>query len=519
MSTDSNVDTSSSSLNESGNVEQATFNSQDTNSLSNLIECYDLYFRFNHRSNTTTTRIQCVSHFVEYHYAKYSHYFDPDGYTKFIAEVFFDPSQEVFDQLLLLHFEENSVLLETVFYKIISHNRFKPWFRQMNEYSVTRLKYRIGQFRYWIEKDRLKKIAIFKKKNLYDIVYNNKSICQQISKTETKTRVANDYIKVESNNNIILSKLLLEKIVSYSIVFNDFSEQRYKESSYSAFRNEHTNLSDIVDVSQILNFALVSKHFFSYVSKVVNNKHFDWNGFLNINNTSNEYSLVKSAPLYFNYESIKYIPYDKGVGYAYRLMSRVETFVIQSDEGGYSNGDQVRKSIFDQQYRDLDNIESNYRYYVVTDRYLVYPPPMPNLKEIVITKYLGFEQNYTKLLTHIMVTTPNANGNGIERFTVNIIKDSSDDPDCSYLYFLKPLFDYHSKTLKSIDISYSLLNREDYTHLYVLMGDIIPQIKENHINLTMVVEKSSEPLAAYFDDDDSPEINQFLVDTIQIINK
>ncbi|EFA86159.1 hypothetical protein PPL_00721 [Heterostelium album PN500] len=63
----------------------------DLNSLIKFNRVYHLYYQCL-ENRDDKTRSQCVSFFVQYHKWKFLHNIDVEGYTKFIVDVFFDPS-------------------------------------------------------------------------------------------------------------------------------------------------------------------------------------------------------------------------------------------------------------------------------------------------------------------------------------------------------------------------------------------------------------------------------------------
>ncbi|EFA84236.1 hypothetical protein PPL_03313 [Heterostelium album PN500] len=108
-------------------------------------------------------------------------------------------------------------------------------------------------------------------------------------------------------------------------------------------------------------------------------------------NVDNEYSLIKSPPLFFDYESIKFIRYDDSAEQITQFFSRVELFHIKSDE--YD----VKINVFSRKYINVsndDSYEDFYRYMITSDLYFTYLPPMPNLKNIFLHEYYGYERSH-----------------------------------------------------------------------------------------------------------------------------
>ncbi|EFA84986.1 hypothetical protein PPL_01980 [Heterostelium album PN500] len=341
------------------------------------------------------------------------------------------------------------------------------------------LESKIIMFGYTLDGDsRQTSLDFFSYKKLCDIVYNDK-LLEMIEYYNNKRNTISHTSKILNINNstIVLPDILLDKIVTYAIPFDrDFSGGAFSIRMKMFAKHSH----HLIDAVNLLNYALVSKKLFQYVSKFIkSNSHFSWNGYLNFNS---EFSLVRSEPSFFNYESIKYIPYDHGVDYANRLMSRVDTFAIVSDEIDYSvKGMVSRDSMFDDKdLYDYETFEEEYRDAIISQGYLVYPPAMPNLKDIFVLNYYGYSSNYSDLLSNIFSQTPNGDGHGIERFYIKIVKDWKSSPRFSNLGFLGPLLKFHSKTLKSIRIRYRDMKAFDVGEILKVFIQIHPFLVENN---------------------------------------
>ncbi|EFA79959.1 hypothetical protein PPL_06780 [Heterostelium album PN500] len=456
---------------------QAILNYKDRNSLSNLIKIYDQYFKCDQHS--TESRITCVKFFVQYHTAyKFAHYFDVKGYAKFIAEVFFEQTTEVFKEIVNLVPVTRTSVIKDIYQRVVNDIRLNVWFRKWNESDVSGLKERIANFSYCLEYDRFEPIGIFTYDYLYDIIYNGNVLAKQMLIVEKRSyrgedndddddeiSIQKEDVEESLTNNIKLSELLLEKIISFSLLYDKNRDFHNKRRRFRFYRN---HFPYFVDKDQIITVAKVSKQFFKIISKMIVNKHFNWRGDLELNNNNNyRYNLVRSPPLYFDYESIKYIPYDKGIEYANHMMSRVEVFTIESDESDHSALDSTSRSLQDFRYEDYEEEELDraYRKAIIRNGYLVYPPAMPNLKDIIVFRYFGYEDCYSRLLSHIIMSTPNGDGHGIERLAIDIVKDVEGTLSAN-IEFLRPLLMIHSKTLKSIKLSYrDDFQREEYDQL------------------------------------------------------
>ncbi|EFA79955.1 hypothetical protein PPL_06776 [Heterostelium album PN500] len=457
----------------------STFNFKDFNTLTNFIGIYDLYFRCSHSDSTESVREQCVGFFANYHNdSKYSHYFDVRGFTKFIAEVFFDPSDDVFDALKVLTAEFklfNTGVVKPTYQAIIDDKRFKEWFINLNESNINLLKFKIARLEGLFEPEQEYKLNFFTYEKLYDIVHPV---------------------------NAKLSDIMLDNIIAYIISTNNV---------FVNFKNLTNESPKIIKGKHLLHYALVSKQFFKAIAKATNTRLVSWTGYLNFNfdnnnnnnlknnnNNNNEYSLFRLPPMYFDYESIKYIPYDKGVDHINRFFSRVETFTVKSDEFDHSvdtfcysdttdpDVSVARESVYKNSFNDHETIEEQYRQSMVEDGYLVYPPVMQNLKEIYVYQYHGYKVNYDKLLSHIIQGTPSGNGHGIERFTMEVKKNFEGRPSTIYFDFIRTLVKLHSTTLKSIRLLYpkKKFNDSDYRNLDGLLKTILPKLNDHGIKFS-----------------------------------
>ncbi|EFA79622.1 hypothetical protein PPL_07481 [Heterostelium album PN500] len=64
-------------------------------------------------------RSQCVKFFVDYHRYKYVHYFDVQGYIKFIVDVFFDPELDVVENMSSFYCKDIPTITDIYNYMIM----------------------------------------------------------------------------------------------------------------------------------------------------------------------------------------------------------------------------------------------------------------------------------------------------------------------------------------------------------------------------------------------------------------
>ncbi|EFA79614.1 hypothetical protein PPL_07473 [Heterostelium album PN500] len=283
--------------------------------------------------------------------------------------------------------------------------------------------------------------------------------------TDQEQIIQNDDKHLEKNtisvvSTCILSDILLERIIPYSLE---------SKSYYNTI---------IIDSKSVLIIALVSKKFFKIVSKILTNSYYEWHGHINLDS---EYSLIKSPPLFFDYESIKYIRYGWSTDLINQIFSGVELFHIKSDEYDCNTEyDGIRREYFrDETLSEYD--VAFYRDTVDCDERFVCLPAMPNLKSIVVEGYYGYTTNYCTFLKSILKRTPNGDGHGIEQFKIDINKDSQYNvPEHAYINILVPLLRLHSNTLKSIEIRHIRRSHfEDMVVLIQMLKDLIPAMEQH----------------------------------------
>ncbi|EFA84852.1 hypothetical protein PPL_01845 [Heterostelium album PN500] len=354
----------------------------DYNSLINLIELYDLYYRSKDNENL---RIKILKFFVTYHRLKFVHYIDIKGYIKWVVEIFYDESKEIYGYLyqsempvitysdsidekwMQLIYTINSFypqILYDIKHEIINDKRFKSWFTHLNETDKDQLKSRL-HLEYIGHNESIYRNTLymlgykdrpikFDYEYLVDYVYNNNN-----NNNNNNSNNNNKVIKSTINQITIISDLVVEKIISDTLSIVDC---KY------LFNKEDTGAMKILSNRHILDLAVVSKQFFRVISKIINNYSFYWNSYININR--DEFNLISAPPLYFDYESIN--------------------------------------------------------------------------------EYRGLNSNYSHLLRHIIMNTPNGNGHGIENLSLSLANER--EYGLVYHEFFTPLLQYHSDTLKSVRI-------------------------------------------------------------------
>ncbi|EFA86425.1 hypothetical protein PPL_00217 [Heterostelium album PN500] len=437
------------------------------NLLSSLLSVRDLYYKLlefsdvdndDVASDAIYLRSKCVKYFGDYHQDKFVHYFDAIGYTKFIIDVFFDPSSDVFGQMID-SFTSNLFipLISYIYDTTINDKRFNEWFKNLNQSDNKQLLYRLNSFSKSLNKSN-------------NSNNNNNEPSKEITTTIT--------FDIQSTNNSRFSDLILEKIITYTLKKNI---DTHSKMIYNEIYNR-INKSVPCFGSNILSMALVSKQFFRVVSRYINNinTYYRWDHHFNIDN---QYCLIKSQPLYFDYRSIRCIRYYCDIEFAKRFLSRVETFYIISDEIDH----QIEQSDFLDYVKNhyLDRDES-YRQSVVDYNYLVHPPAMPNLKNIILTDYFGYTENYSNLLNHITTSTPSGNGYGIECFIIKMTKDDMTcEPSRHTLEFLYILLDHHATTLKSIYIHYDNCGFKEIKSLLKKLQPYLSTLRKHSIQFNL----------------------------------
>ncbi|EFA79621.1 hypothetical protein PPL_07480 [Heterostelium album PN500] len=482
---------------------------KDQNSLINFNRIYNLYYECL-ESRNDSLRAQCVRFFVEYHRYKFIHYYDVQGYIKFIVDVFFDPSFNVFDNMSSFYCGDHITTLQDIYNRIINDKR---------KLKGDQLKKRIKIY---------KGCCAFDHADFLDYDYKdfyNKVLLKSNNEITTKTNIIEwdsqmeivnssglDFVcsTVNTQSTCILPDIVLERIIPYSLKANDRNQVIKYYNEKSVYGVEYH-----IDSKLLLDYALVSKQFFKVVSKKITNSYYNLIGYVNL---ESEYSLINSPPLFFDYNSIKYIKYGESTDRINQLFSRVETFHIKSDEYDSRCTNDIyleREYLVDECFDDSDL--DLYRDAIQMMEYLVYIPAMPNLKRVNVTGYYGYDINYNALLISIITNTPNGNGHGIEQFKIDINKDWNHRPDYSYIDFLEPLLRLHSDTLKSIEINHhDCDNDEDMVGLLRILKKLVTTMKQH--SHAFILRTNYKKLKEACQDDKDEDVYQYLLNQIHSNN-
>ncbi|EFA86459.1 hypothetical protein PPL_00252 [Heterostelium album PN500] len=425
-------------------------------SLSTMIKVYNIYYRiiddvYNDGDDKVkiNTRYKCVVFFNNFHRDKLLHYIDVKSYSKFIVDVLFDPSTEVFEQMKLLKCKYHEPMIIDIYENIINHKRFDAWFNEVEKSDLNELRYRISTYRQICyfgvvhQTDDFYYQALHeninKKKNSTPIVVTNIDSHKLVVKDPTLLIIPN-------SSHSRFSDTVYDQIISFTLYYDYNSHEQRYQFKITGIRPYNIGQSTI-------EMSLVSKQFFKIISKLINNSYTQWGDNINL---ESGYSLIRSPPLFFDYQMIKHIRYDNGIDAANRLLSRVETFFFQSLEDDF---------IFESRV-----IKESIKYYLAS------LPSMPSLKNIIATDRYRHSDIQSKLLIDVINYTPNRKGHGIEHLTFIFTETTAKNID-----FLPVLVRLHSKTLRSIQFHYAFFNDEDYQILLITLKELITEIKQHNI--------------------------------------
>ncbi|KAM9962429.1 hypothetical protein ACTFIR_005337 [Dictyostelium discoideum] len=436
-------------------------NKESPKTLLELITILRIYDKYR---DDESIRILTADYFCSYHRDKYLHYVDKKGHTDFILNCFFDDSKNVFKKLSGNKPLNSSYCRFKIYKGIVNDQRLKEYF----ENNSSELKEKLDHFENgygWSIKFRGEYDFARLHSVIYDGItdeilrypisgkYNDGSFNKKYYKNNN-----NNYNIINSYNNrnknyktFILSDIIIEKIIRYSLLYID------------------DRMDKVIINDNLLSYGLVCKQFFKVLSRILNNEYFEWKKSIIQFNNDSEFSLIKQPPLYFDYQSIRLIPYSSSIEYVKLLFSRVESFYIKTDEHDSWHQDMKRgyKIIPDKvpDYTSSNYMEeSKYRYNITSPGYLVYPPPMPSLESITIDQYYGYQSNYAHLIKHISIKyfndfkTSKLNINdrfGIKRFSINIQEYHKYLNDKSNIKFIKQVLEYHSNSLEKVEIDCS----------------------------------------------------------------
>ncbi|KAK5576403.1 hypothetical protein RB653_007546 [Dictyostelium firmibasis] len=438
-----------------------------------------------HKENESI-RVESTIYFNYYHEHKYQHYFDKKGYMNFILNIFFDSSFNVFNQISNIIC--SSYIRYKLYKKIINDKRFNNWFKDLYENDKDQLEKRlhimnedISPNQYIINhlhsmvydgiKDNSSNLIGF---GYYDdgTYYHNYLDSSKNLKTNCNNNNNNNGINLEKS--FIISDIIVEKIVRDSLWYVD------------------DKMDKVIINHNLLSFALVSKQFFKVLSKILNDGYFEWKKSM-IQFNDSEFNLIKQPPLYFDYNSIRLIPYSSNKEYLELLFSRVQSFYIKSDEYDSTINDGCCRK-FKCNMNSLEDEELIYREDIESSGYLIYPPPMPLLQSITIDEYYGYSNNYIDLFTDILITSfetdkLDSNCCGIKRFSFSIFNDWNGSPE-SNIDFIKPLLEYHLDSLEKVEFN-SMASHLSFNTLNKLKSSINNQSK-NRVKWSLNVNYGSD---------------------------
>ncbi|KAN0055809.1 hypothetical protein ACTA71_011696 [Dictyostelium dimigraforme] len=429
--------------------------------LINVLRIYDSYKEYE------LIRLHAVDFFNEYHNNKYFHYFDKKGYIDFILNIFFDSSFQVFSRIR--ETINSNYFKYKLYKKIINDKRFKDWFKNLYENHRDQLEKRLKLMKNNFSPSS-KYNYYYGMYTLYSFVYNGKKVEYGIpswyfsnpyidGSRYNRSREIKHY---EFSNNSKMktykfSDIVIEKMVKDSLF-------------YIAGR-----MDKVIRNRNILSFALVSKQFFKVLSRILNNGYFEWKkSMINFNNTS-EFNLIKQPPLYFDYNSIRLIPYSSSIRYLELLFSRVQSFYIKSDEE-----DSLTQYYTKRSFKGVLMQKGRFQEDIRSDGYLIYPPPMPSLQSITIDNLFGLTSNYSDLFKHILISNfktfqssssfsikfppspppPNQGDKdygigGLKRFSISIQNDELGTFLSHHIDFLQQALEYHLNSLEKVIINCS----------------------------------------------------------------
>ncbi|KAK5575177.1 hypothetical protein RB653_010433 [Dictyostelium firmibasis] len=435
--------------------------------------------------------IESTIYFNSYHKNKY---------FNFILNIFFDTSFNVFNEI------SNSIdqseyhgnikcykiyFKYTLYVKIIRDIRFNNWFKDLYENDKDQLIKRLDIMENSLSTSLKhyhlgsrggtcygKNLTIFPKqlhspwfkdyyKKYYKAINNNNNNNNDNSDNFNNNNDNNSNNNNNNKNNnsncddsnfekksFILSDIIIEMIIRDSLCYT------------------HDRMDRVIINNNLLSFALVSKQFFRVLSKILNNEYFDWRESM-IQLNDSQFNLIKQPPLYFDYNSIRLIPYSINKEYLELLFSRVQSFYILSDENDSIEESYPHKRIYC--IKDHENEDyAIYRKAIRSDGYLIYPPPMPSLQSITIDKFYGYSNNYLHLFKDILITSFKTiktneldnDSHGIKRFSLKICNDREFETECKINYFGP---EFHSNSLEIVKI-------DSYTAIHIELN-IINELK------------------------------------------
>ncbi|KAM9965277.1 hypothetical protein ACTFIW_005089 [Dictyostelium discoideum] len=442
------------------------------------------------KESTPSIRYFSAAYFIIYHQHKFSHYISNDDYSKYIIDIFFDSSIQVFNLLnylsLFLNLKSNFNLI----FQILNDNRLNQFINNYkNKNKILRIKIDTiisiaknidydwdKQFQIvdniQLNENQKLFLEIFKsllkeysseilikkpfqyssKRYDYEIInVNRELLINDNVGTITTTTDPSSPPPPPMNFQLNLDNVLLSKIIDLII--------------YNKYFNNNDNYFTPIKIN--INLSLINKQWFKVLRKIINRYPIQWFNKINLS-----FSLLNEPPLFIDYESIKYLEWNN----ISDQFSRVEELRIDCDI------QQTKETKPSRDYINGTNLNSFNSCY--TERnYLIYPPRMPNLKRLIISNYIGYNNissagyhigtayqiiNYNDLINHLAINgnynyDEINNGSTLSSSSLEFIciKFSKESPITPFWYefsFLKTLLDYHSKTLKTIQIQFYFSN-------------------------------------------------------------
>ncbi|KAM9962337.1 hypothetical protein ACTFIR_005245 [Dictyostelium discoideum] len=405
-----------------------------------FLELINILKIFKDNKENEKIKIKSINYFNKYHKNKYFHYFDKKGYIDFILNIFFDNSFNVFKKIT--NTIKFSYFKYKLYKKLLIDKRFNKWFIDLYENDNDQLKKRLTIMEEEFELSPYQ----YDINRLHDIVYKN-----------IKDRILDSFEIFGTSEIVHTTRYSDWKIIRDSLWYID------------------DRMDKVIINDNLLSFALVSKQFFKVLSKILNNEYFEWKKSMIQFDNDSQFSLIKQPPLYFDYNSIRLIPYSSSRQFVELLFSRIESFYLKTDEYDIILSDStLRKFKFCCcPNNKVFNEDKAYRNDINSSGYLIYPPPMPSLQSITVDEYYGvYSSNYQDLFTNILIENfknikINGNscaddgsgvgvggvgsGGGIKRFSIGFYIDWNRDMK-NETDFLKPFLEHHLNSLEKVVI-------------------------------------------------------------------
>ncbi|EGC34802.1 hypothetical protein DICPUDRAFT_79456 [Dictyostelium purpureum] len=444
------------------NYQEDLIYSYSEQSFTKLLDIIKLY-----ESDNEEIRYKCVVYFNQYHHNKYFSIVNYQHYLEFIADVFFEDSLKIFNELKNANYFQDGELITSnisgsilakLYNQITFDKRFNGWFKEHYQNNIELLKFKLDIFK---SLDQNNIVDFNRKKNRwYSFSIEAMLECRPNIKFEVDT------LNKIVNNKKIEPKFYMNKDDDMDDSTDDESLEdesvEYIEITNNNNNNKIYNFSDLVIHDILLNYknqlkknsvhksllslALVSKQFFKVITNLINNNNLEWpRNAIKYIRPSNipQFSLINQPPLSLEYLSIKHIPY--------RNYSKedLELFFSRVESISMGRLDNLQDNHF-KYYRGVRNLGPG-----IIEDHLILPPPMKSLRNISIKSFI-VSPSYTKLIDNILIhSSADHGGVGINNFLLEIEEKSNS------LSFLETLFKYHFNSLKYIKIilfSDSLIN-------------------------------------------------------------